>query len=45
MQSVKVPDRSKELPVSYSEAKCKNCKSVDLDYGKYCDATEIELNA
>jgi predicted nucleic-acid-binding Zn-ribbon protein len=28
------PDPNKPLPPSYTEAKCKRCKSAALDYGK-----------
>jgi hypothetical protein len=32
-QKDKQPDRSKELPDSYRNRKCKRCKSEALDYG------------
>lgn len=34
-QEASKPDNSKPLPSSYTEAKCKRCKSIDLDYGSY----------
>ena len=34
-QEDKPPDRTKELPISYTNRKCKKCKSEALDYGTY----------
>lgn len=38
-QKSTAPDKSKGLPMSYLNAKCKKCKSEALDYGK-----EVDIN-
>lgn len=34
-QATKPPNREKELPTSYTDAKCRKCKSEGLDYGHW----------
>lgn len=34
-QVAKPPSQSKELTTSYRDSKCRKCKSMALDYGKY----------
>lgn len=35
VQEAQRPNRSMELPTSYTDARCKLCKSMALDYGKW----------
>jgi len=41
-QAAKEPDHSKELTVSYSNAKCRACHSESLDYGTTMPREEEE---
>lgn len=42
IQSATQPDPSKPLPLNYLDGKCRSCKSIDLDYGKFINKNEID---
>lgn len=39
-QTAHEPNKDRELPLAYTNAKCKRCKSEALDYGKWQEDDE-----
>lgn len=43
-QNCAKPNKDKELTQAYTEAKCKHCKSADLDYGTTRNISDDKTN-